>query len=148
MKKQFLLFIAVMLVSVSSLMAQEQRQRSSAEERTKNIMEKLAVLNLDADARAKTEVIFNDFFSTQQKAMQEMRASGSTDREAMMKKRQEFVNERDAKLKKVFTNDQMKKWMDEIEPGLRQQRAVNPAPPAPVVSPAPATKPTPVSPVN
>ena len=56
-------------------------------------------------------------------AVNEMRASGSVDRDAMMAKRKEQSDARDLKLKAIFTEDQMKKWKDEIEPTTRQQRA-------------------------
>ena len=54
--------------------------------------------------------------------MKEMRASGNMDREAMMTKRKELAEARDAKLKLIFTEEQLKKWINEIEPGLRPQR--------------------------
>jgi hypothetical protein len=41
----------------------------------------------------------------------EMRESGNMDREAMMAKRKELAGERDAKLKLIFTEAQMKKWV-------------------------------------
>ena len=45
-----------------------------------------------------------------------MRASGSMDREATMSERKELSDARDAKLKAIFTEEQMKKWVDEVEP--------------------------------
>jgi hypothetical protein len=54
--------------------------------------------------------------------MDEMRASGSVDRDAMMAKRKEQSDARDVKLKAIFSADQMKKWKEEIEPTTRQQR--------------------------
>ena len=96
--------------------------RQTPEERTKAAIEKMAPLNLDAETKTKTEVILADYFNTQQKAMDEMRASGSFDREAWGVKRKEFADARDAKLKLIFTEAQMKQWKDEIEPSLRPQR--------------------------
>jgi len=123
MKKQFVLMLFAAIFSFTTIHAQGGGgQRQTPEERTKATMEKMAPLNLDADAMKKTEVIIADFNNTQQKAMEEMRASGTMDREAMMAKRKELSNARDAKLKTVFTADQMKKWIDEIEPSLRPQR--------------------------
>lgn len=125
MKKQFLLLVAAVCLSITSLMAQGNMQRQTPEERTKATIEKMAPLNLDADTKAKTEVIINEFYTAQQKAMQDMRASGSNDRDAFMAKRKELADTRDAKLKLIFTQDQMKKWSDEIEPSLRPQRQQN-----------------------
>jgi len=96
-------------------------QRQTPEERTKAAMEKLAPLSSDADATAKTTVVITDFYNAQQKAMEEMRAARTMDRDAMMAKRKELSVARDAKLKTIFTADQMKKWIDEIEPSLRPQ---------------------------
>ncbi len=96
-------------------------QRTSPEERIKFTIEKMAPLNLDAATKAKADVIITDFVIGQQKAMDEVRASGG-DREAMMAKRKEFADARDGKLKAIFTEAQMKQWKDEIEPSLRPQR--------------------------
>ncbi|MEP7164970.1 MAG: hypothetical protein ABI741_09750 [Ferruginibacter sp.] len=122
MKKQILLLAAGICFSITSLMAQDNVQRQTPEDRTKAAMEKMAPLNLDADTKAKTEVIMADFYTSQQNAMREMRASGTMDREAMSAKRKELADARDAKLKMIFTQEQLKKWIDEIEPGLRPQR--------------------------
>ena len=110
------------VLSIGSIMAQGGGQRQTPEERTKAAMEKVATLNLDADAKTKTEVAIGDFYNAQQKAMEAMRASGNMDREAMQAKRKELSAERDTKLKAIFTADQFKKWQDEIEPSLRPQR--------------------------
>ncbi len=124
MKKQFVLMVFAALFSITAANAQGGGggQRQTPEERTKATMEKLAVLNLAADAKTKTEVVISDFNNAQQKAMEEMRASGNMDRDAMMAKRKELADARDAKLKAIFTEEQMKKWKDEIEPSLRPQR--------------------------
>ena len=124
MKKQlvWMLFAAVFSITTVNAQGGGGGQRQTPEERTKATMEKLAVLNLAADAKTKTETVIADFNNAQQKAMEEMRASGSMDRDAMMAKRKELAEARDAKLKLIFTEEQMKKWKDEIEPSLRPQR--------------------------
>jgi protein CpxP len=40
----------------------------------------------------------------------------------MMEGRKKLMEERDEKLKKIFTDEQYKKWKDEIEPTTRPQR--------------------------
>ena len=122
MKKQILLLVAAICFTITSLMAQENMQRQTPEDRTKTAMEKMAPLNLDTATKAKTQVIIADFYTAQQNAMKEMRASGNMDREAMMAKRKELAEARDGKLKLIFTQEQLKKWIEEIEPGLRPQR--------------------------
>ena len=122
MKKQ-ILFIAIFLFAgLSSLTAQEARQRLSVEERTKAAIEKLTPLNLDEESKNKTSVVLKEFFEEQEKAMKEFRESGNADRETIRAKRQELAAARDEKLKKIFTAEQMKKWLEEIEPTLRPQR--------------------------
>jgi hypothetical protein len=122
MKKQ-ILFIAIFLFAgLSSLTAQEARQRLSVEERTKAAIEKLTPLNLDEESKNKTSVVLKEFFEEQEKAMKEFRESGNSDREVIRAKRQELAAARDEKLKKIFTAEQMKKWLEEIEPSLRPQR--------------------------
>lgn len=129
MKKQFFLMIFFALFSMAAVNAQGGGgQRQTPEERTKATMEKLAIFSLDSAAKTSTEKVIADFNNTQQKAMEEMRASGSMDREAMMAKRKELADARDAKLKAIFTEVQMKKWKDEIEPSLRPQRGNAPRP--------------------
>lgn len=122
MKKQ-ILFIAIFLFAgLSSLTAQEARQRLSVEERTKAAIEKLTPLNLDEESKNKTSVVLKEFFEEQEKATKEFRESGNSDREVIRAKRQELAAARDEKLKKIFTAEQMKKWLEEIEPSLRPQR--------------------------
>ena len=123
MKKQLVLMALAATVSIATVHAQGGGgQRQTPEERTKATIEKMAPLNLDADTKAKADVIIADYYSTQQKAMEEMRAGGSFDRDAMMAKRKEFADARDAKLKAIFTADQMKQWIEVIEPSTRPQR--------------------------
>lgn len=122
MKKQIALLLTTALLSFTAVNAQGGGQRMTPEERTKATMEKLGPLNLTPEVTKKTEVIFTDYNNTWQKTMEDMRASGSVDREAMMEKRKEQSDARDLKLKAIFTEEQMKKWKDEIEPSTRQQR--------------------------
>ena len=122
MKKQLVLMAIAGVISIASVNAQDGRMRQTPEERTKTVMDKLADLKLSKEHSDKTDSVFIQFFTTQQKAMEEARASGAFDREAFGAKRKELADIRDGKLKLIFTPDQMKKWKDEIEPSLRPQR--------------------------
>ncbi len=121
MKKQLVLMAFAVAISIASVNAQG-GQRQTPEERTKSTIEKMAPLNLDADTKAKSDVIIADFYNAQQKAMEEMRASGSMDRDALMAKRKELADARDTKLKLIFTEAQIKQWVEVIEPSTRPQR--------------------------
>ena len=123
MKKQFLLFVAATLISITSLMAQEKgRMSQTPEERTKATMSRMEAFDLKPDVRLKAETIFNDFFKAQQSYMQQARSAGAVDRTATSAKRQELITERDGKLKQIFTEEQYNKWIGEIEPSLAPQK--------------------------
>lgn len=121
MKKHVFALVAFIMIGVTATFAQGY-QRQTPEERTKSSMEKLASLALTADQTTKATAVFTDFYTSQQTAMEEMRASGNGDREAFMAKRKELSDIRDAKLKAFLTEDQFKKFKDEIEPALMPQR--------------------------
>jgi len=132
MKKQFLLFLSAFCISVSSLFAQDARTGLTPADRTKATMEKLAPFDLAPEVRKSTEAIFTDFYTSQQTSMQEARTAG-TDRATMMETRKKIVADRDAKLKQVLTEEQYNKWVSDIEPALKAEKAR--AKSAPVTAP-------------
>ncbi|THU41969.1 hypothetical protein FAM09_07660 [Niastella caeni] len=123
--KKTILLLTIAIIGVLGVQAQGGGgfQRRTPEEKLKLTKEKLVDLKLDKDQIIKSDSVFMDFFKAQDKMFEEMRASGGApDREQMREKNQKLIGERDDKLKKVFTEDQFKKWKDEIEPTLRPQR--------------------------
>jgi uncharacterized UPF0160 family protein len=125
MKKVFLL-LAIAITGAFAVQAQGGGggfQRRTPEERLKLVKEKLVDLKLNADQTTKSDSTFIEYFRAQSKMMEDMRAGGGApDRDAMREKMQKMSAERDEKLKKIFTEDQFKKWKDEIEPSMRPQR--------------------------
>jgi len=127
MKKKLVLLTSFALMAVFAVNAQQGgggggMMRMSVPERVKMVMDKLADFKLDKDKSALTDSAFTNFYKGQQKMMEDMRASGQMDRDKMMEGRKKLADERDDKLKKIFTDDQFKKWKDEIEPTTRPQR--------------------------
>jgi len=125
MKKKVLLLASFALMTVFAVNAQGGGggQRMPVPERVKLVMDKLADFKLDKDKTALTDSTFTNFYRSQQKMMEDMRAGGGQpDREKMMEGRKKLADERDEKLKKIFSDDQFKKWKDEIEPTTRPQR--------------------------
>jgi PHD/YefM family antitoxin component YafN of YafNO toxin-antitoxin module len=122
MKK--LIFLIFSLCCISYAMAQDNRssQRMPAPERAKLAVEKMAPLDLTPENKASALVIMTTFYESAEKAIREMRQSGNVDRESLMATRKKLASERDAELKKIFTEQQMEKWLKEIEPTLRPQR--------------------------
>jgi protein CpxP len=123
MKKQILLALFSLTIATTTVSAQGGFQRRTPEERLKIVHDKIdSAFKLDTEKMAKVDSIFLDSYKQQDAKMEELRASGSFDREAMQAAREELVKARDAKLKEVFTDEQMKKFKDEIEPSMRPQR--------------------------
>ncbi len=124
MKKQIALSMVAMVVTVGSIMAQGQGgPRMTVEERVKAVNEKLIDFKLTPDKQAKTDSIFTGYYTTMQKEREAMMSSGGTpDRDAMRAKMLKLNIDRDEQLKLIFTDDQFKKWKDDIEPAMRPQR--------------------------
>jgi periplasmic protein CpxP/Spy len=125
MKKKMLLFAAFAVLACFAVNAQQGggMQRMSVPDRVKSVMDKLADFKLDKDKTALTDSAFTTFYLGQQKMMEDMRAAGGQpDRDKMMEGRKKLADERDEKLKKIFTDDQYKKWKNDIEPTTRPQR--------------------------
>ncbi|MEO5682601.1 MAG: hypothetical protein ABIQ88_08160 [Chitinophagaceae bacterium] len=126
MKKKMLLLASFALMAVFAVNAQQGgggMQRMPIPERVKMVMDKLTDFKLDKDKTALTDSAFTNYFRSQQKMREDMMAGGGQiDRDAMREKMQKLTGERDDKLKKIFTDEQFKKWKDEIEPTTRPQR--------------------------
>jgi hypothetical protein len=124
--KKAILLLAIAITGVLAVQAQGGGggfQRRTPEERLKMVKEKLTDLKLDKDQTTKSDSAFIDYFRAQDKIFEEMRAAGGApDRDAIRDKMMKLAGERDDKLKKIFTEDQFKKWKDEIEPTTRPQR--------------------------
>lgn len=120
MKKQLVVLVAALFITIGAF---AQGQRITVDESVLLALDKIeASLKPSEAARASAKVVLMDYYSKQQKSMEEMRASGNMNREEMMKVNTQLSEERDTKLKAVFTAEQMTRWTNEIEPGLRPQR--------------------------
>ncbi len=120
MKTKIAMLTALLFSVIISVNAQQGgMSRPSVEDRVKMTMDKLAPLNLTTDEQTKTQTVFTDFYTQQTKMFEDARNSGTRpDREAFQK----LTSDRDDKLKAIFTDDQYKKFTDEIEPTLRGHR--------------------------
>lgn len=113
----------LLLLSISAIVVNAQGgQRRTVEERVKSAMEKIAGFNLDKEKNTQADSAFNDYYKAVDAKREEMRASGSMNREKMREEMQKLGGERDEKLKKFLSQEEFKKWKDEIEPSLRPQR--------------------------
>jgi len=120
--KVVLIAVALFAGSVASN-AQGGFPRRTIEERVKAVDEKISVFNLDKAKKDQADTVFTQYFKAVDVKREEMMNSGSPDREKMRSEMQKLSGDRDDKLKSIFTDDQFKKWKDEIEPSLRPQRS-------------------------
>lgn len=122
------LFGLLLLLGISQVsLAQDQRQRKSPEERTKEVMVLMQALNLDEATTTKVNTVFTDFFTKQQDAIRQYRQEGNNDREAIMAKRKELMDARDAQLKTILSEEQYKKYLSDVQPQIsaRPQKSSN-----------------------
>ena len=119
-KLTLLLFLISSVVTVS---AQGRGQRRTVEERVKTIHEKMdSAFKPGAEKLTEIDTIFTTFYKAQDKLREELMSGGERpDPQVMREKMQPMITERDDKLKKVLTEEQFKKWKEEIEPSMRRQ---------------------------
>lgn len=119
MKTKITMLVAFLLMSTTALFAQGMMRRS-VPERVKQTMDKITgALSLTPDQVSKTDSVFTEFYTAQNKAFEDARSSGNRpDRSTFQK----FTDDRDAKLKAIFTEEQYNKFKNEVEPSMRPQR--------------------------
>ncbi len=126
--KNKIFMVAILLLSVAFVKAQGGGgggfQRRTVEERVKTIHDKMdSAFKLEASKLKEVDDIFTTYYKASDKLREEMMSGGERpDPQVMREKMQPMTTERDDKLKKVLTEDQYKKWKDEIEPSMRPQR--------------------------
>lgn len=125
MKIKNVLMLAILLVGMVAVNAQGGNfPQRTVEERVKAVHEKLdSAFKFDASKQAKIDTIFATYYRQQDKIREELRSGGERpDREMMRAKMQPAIDARDKELKTLLTEEEYKKWKDEIEPSLMQRR--------------------------
>ncbi len=114
--------VAAALLFAGTTQAQ-QFQRQTVEEKVQSAMQKTDnPLKLDQSQRDKASVVLTDFYTAQNKMREDARASGNRPDRSVFEK---LTSERDEKLKAIFTEEQYKKFKDEVEKTLRPRRTLN-----------------------
>lgn len=124
MKSKYSLLTILFLSAGIWAMAQGGGSRRTVEERVKMVHEKMeSSFSLDKDKLTKVDSIFTNFYQAQDKVREEMMGGGDRpDMQAMRAKMQPLMEARDKELKTVLTDDQFKKWKEEIEPSMMPRR--------------------------
>ncbi len=101
--------------------------RRTVEERVKSVHQKMdSAFKLDQDKQAKADTTFANYYRQQDKIREEMRSGGERpDFQAMREKMQPALDVRDKELKTLLTDEQFKKWKEEIEPAMMPRRGGN-----------------------
>ena len=124
MKIKLGLLVMVMFAGVITASAQGGGggfQRRTPEERTKRVVDTLTtVFKLDNAVAGQVQTAFMDYYKEQDKLRESMMNGG--DRATMQPAMQKLSEDRDARLKKVLSEDQFKKFKDEIEPAIMPRR--------------------------
>lgn len=123
MKKQLLLCTAVLLATAGSLMAQQAIQEKAPNARTKEAIFALqSGIGLSNEQLIKAYPIFEDFYTADQKAREEMKASGTLTSEETERSWKILSEARDERLAVIFTEGQMKKLKE--TPSLFERSSV------------------------
>lgn len=122
MKIKIGFFLVTMLAA--AILVNAQPQRRTVEERVKTVHEKMdSAFKLEPAKLTKVDDLFKDYYTKADKAREELMSGGERpSREAMMEKMQPLMDARDKDLKAILTDDQFKKWKDEIEPTMMPRR--------------------------
>ena len=101
--------------------------RRTVEERVQAVHAKMdSAFKLDAEKQVKADSAFASYYRQQDKIREEMRSGGERpDFQAMREKMQPALDARDKELKALLTDEQFKKWKEEIEPAMMPRRGGN-----------------------
>lgn len=122
MKIRFAWMIALFTFTVLAAQAQPGNRRT-VEERVKSVHEKLdSAFKLEAATLTKVDTVFANYYRQTDKLRDEMRSGERPDFQAIREKMQPLSDTRDKELKALLTDEQFKKWKDEIEPALMPRR--------------------------
>ena len=119
MKIKLGLLIMFMFAGVIMANAQGGGMRRTVEERTKRVVDTITtVLKLDNNQVTQSQTVFTDYYKESDKLRESMQQGAPFDRTQFQK----LASDRDEKLKKFLSEEQFKKFKDDIEPALRPRR--------------------------
>lgn len=124
MKIKFVLSLALAVSLAIGANAQPGGQRRTVEERVKAIHEKMdSAFKLEPAKLTQVDSSFAHYYQQSEKVRAELMSGGERpDMQVMREKMQPLMDARDKELKAILSDDQFKKWKEEIEPAMMQRR--------------------------
>jgi hypothetical protein len=125
MKFKLVLVLVLLLCGAAIVNAQQGSfPQRTVEERVKAVHDKLdSAFKFDAAKQGKIDSVFATYYRQQDKVREELRSTGERpDRETVIAKMQPAIDVRDKELKTILSEAEFKKWKEEIEPAMMQQR--------------------------
>ncbi len=121
---KIVLCLSLMMTFTAAVYAQPGGPRRTIEERVKIIHEKMdSAFKLEPAKLTKVDSAFANYYRQQEKVREEMMSGGERpDFQAMREKMQPLMDARDTELKGILSEDQFKKWKEEIEPAMMPRR--------------------------
>jgi hypothetical protein len=123
--KKILVLVVAALFSFQFVSAQDvvvKYQLRTPGDKTKLAMEKVKSFNLSKDDNEKTDKVIGEFYKDEQKMLDAAIKNGIPDINAYKAKKVKLAEDRDDKLKKIFSKEQYKSWVEVILPSLKPQR--------------------------
>jgi thiamine biosynthesis lipoprotein ApbE len=112
-------FLTILMFATVLIANAQGGMRRTPEERTKRVVDTVTtVFKLEANQVAQAQTAFMDYYKESDKLRESMQGGTPPDRSVFEK----LTSDRDEKLKKIFTEDQFKKFKADIEPALRTRR--------------------------
>ena len=117
-------FILTLLIAGVVVTNAQGGSRRTVEERVQAVHAKMdSAFKLDTEKQVKADSAFANYYRQQDKIREEMRSGGERpDFQAMREKMQPALDARDKELKALLTDEQFKKWKEEIEPAMMPRR--------------------------
>ncbi len=124
MKKQLLLTLFAIVTTAGSIIAQQAVDQKPHVHAKETYFKLKTDLSLTGMQESKVYQIFEDYYTTEMKIKEEMRAAGNTDAERFADNMRRTALLRDTKLKAILTEAQLSKWTNEIEPAMRAPKVI------------------------
>lgn len=122
--KSVSLFMLTMICAIAVSAQPGNFRQRTVEERVQAVHQKMdSAFKLEPAKLAKVDSAFANYYRGQDKVRQELMSGGERpDMQVMREKMAPLADARDKELKTLLTDEQLKKWKEEIEPAMNPRR--------------------------